>query len=171
VLVSGRIAEHGLAVLSQRRGLRFASPLRSDVAVLAPLVLELVRRLGPAVRWLRDPTRGGLANCLADLAESARLAVELVEADIPVSRAALHAAEMLGLDVLTVANEGKFVAVVAAEQAGRAVRFCRSHVLGRDAAVIGRVLAGEPGLVELRTQVGGCRVVQRPYGEELPRIC
>ncbi len=171
VMVSGRIAEHGLTIISQRRGLRFDSPLTSDVAVLAPLALGLLRRFGAAVRWMRDPTRGGLACCVVDLAESARVGVELDEPAIPISPTALHAAEMLGLDPLTVANEGKFVAVVSGESAGAAVEYCRSHVLGRHAAAIGRIVDGEGGLVELLTASGGRRVVQRPYGEELPRIC
>ncbi|MCG3179479.1 MAG: Carbamoyl dehydratase HypE [Phycisphaerae bacterium] len=171
VVISGRIAEHGLTIISQRRGLRFDSPLHSDVAVLAPLVLGLLRQFGPGVRWLRDPTRGGVANCLVELAESAHLAVELNEEAIPISPTTLHAAEMLGLDPLTVANEGKFVAVVAADKVDAAVAACGSHPLGRHAAVVGTVTDGEPGLVELVTRLGGRRIVQKPYGEELPRIC
>lgn len=171
VVLSGRIAEHGLTILSQRRGLRFASPLVSDTANLAPLVLPILERFGASVRWLRDPTRGGLANCVVELAESAHATVELDEHQIPISSTALHAAEMLGIDPLTVANEGKFVAVVAADQADQVVAFCRAHALGRHAAVAGTVTDGEPGLVELLTRTGGRRIVQRPYGEELPRIC
>ena len=174
ILLSGRIAEHGLTILSQRRGLRFESDLTSDVAVLAPLVLPLIERFGGAVRWLRDPTRGGVANCLVELAESAGVAVELDESAAPISPTARHAAEMLGLDPLTIANEGKFIAVVAADQADGVVEFCRAHELGRHAAVIGTVCPepdGQTGMVELLTQAGGRRIVQRPYGEELPRIC
>jgi len=171
VLVSGRIAEHGLTILSQRRGLRFASPLTSDVASLAVLALPMLERFGAAVRWMRDPTRGGLANCAVELAEAAHVAIELDESALPISAAALHAAEMLGIDPLTVANEGKFVAVVSADQADAAAAFCRAHALGRHAAVVGVVTDGEPGLVELKTRTGGRRIVQRPYGEELPRIC
>lgn len=171
ILVSGRIAEHGLAIMSLRRGLRFDSPLTSDVAVLAPLVLPMLEGLGGAVRWMRDPTRGGLANCLVELAESSRHAIELDEPAVPISPTARHAAEMLGIDPLGVANEGKFVAVVSADQAEAAVAFCRAHPLGRAAAIIGAVTDGEPGLVELLTHAGGRRIVQRPYGEDLPRIC
>jgi hydrogenase expression/formation protein HypE len=171
IVINGRIAEHGLTIMSQRRGLRFDSPLISDVACLAPLVLAMLGELGGAVRWLRDPTRGGVANCLVELAESAHVAVELDERAVPIGLTARHAAEMLGIDPLAVANEGKFLAVVAADKAEGAVEFCRSHELGRHAAVIGTVTGGEPGLVELLTHAGGRRIVQRPYGEELPRIC
>ncbi|MDD4888908.1 MAG: hydrogenase expression/formation protein HypE [Phycisphaerae bacterium] len=171
ILISGRIAEHGLAIMSQRRGLRFDSPLVSDVAALAPLVLPMLEQLGGAVRWMRDPTRGGVANCLVELAEAAYAAIELDEPAVPISLTTRHAAEMLGIDPLSVANEGKFLAVVANDQAEAAVAFCRAHALGRHAAIIGTVTDGEPGLVELLTHAGGRRIVQRPYGEELPRIC
>jgi hydrogenase expression/formation protein HypE len=120
---------------------------------------------------MRDPTRGGLANSLVELAEAAAVSIELNEAAIPISPTALHAAEMLGLDPLAVANEGKFIAVVAAEKAEAVAAFCRAHVLGRHAAVIGSVRGGDAGLVELLTRTGGRRIVQKPYGEELPRIC
>jgi hydrogenase expression/formation protein HypE len=171
ILLSGRIAEHGMTILSQRRGLRFDSVLTSDVAVLAPLVLPMIERFGKSIRWLRDPTRGGVANCLVELAESAGVAVELNESAVPISPTARHAAEMLGLDPLTVANEGKFIAVVAADQADAVVEFCRAHELGRHAAIVGTICPEPVGLVELLTQAGGRRIVQRPYGEELPRIC
>ncbi|MCD6303550.1 MAG: hydrogenase expression/formation protein HypE [Planctomycetes bacterium] len=171
VIVSGRIAEHGLAVISARKGLSFQTEIRSDVAPLGGLVRAIVET-GADVKFLRDPTRGGLAGVLADIAEATGLAVEVDEPAIPVSPACRHAAEMLGLDVLTVANEGKVVAVVAAEDAGKVLAACRSCELGRDAAVIGRVgSSAEVPIVELVTRSGGRRVVQRPYGEELPRIC
>jgi hydrogenase expression/formation protein HypE len=171
VLISGRIAEHGLAVMSAREGLAFQTELLSDVAPLGGLVQRLLEAPA-AVRFLRDPTRSGLAGVLADLAEETRLNVEIEERDVPLSPAAIHAAELLGLDPLTVANEGKVVAVVAPDAADRALAACREHPLGRHAAIVGRV--GEPAdvpLVELITRAGGRRIVQRPYGEELPRIC
>jgi len=123
------------------------------------------------VRFLRDPTRGGLAGVLADLAEQTALTLEVQEPDVPLSAVARHTAELLGLDPLTVANEGKCVAVVPAADAERALKVCRDHPLGRHAAVIGRFVATSPPLVELITHAGGRRIVQRPYGEELPRIC
>ncbi|MBN1444071.1 MAG: hydrogenase expression/formation protein HypE [Planctomycetes bacterium] len=170
VIVTGRIAEHGLAVLSAREGLAFDTPLRSDVAPLAGIAASICD-LGEGVRFLRDPTRGGLAGVLADIAEETGLSLEVSEAAIPLAPAARHAAELLGLDPLAVANEGKLVVVAAEEIAAGVLDACRKHERARDAAVIGRVTASAPPLVELLTSVGGRRIVQRPYGEELPRIC
>jgi len=170
VLLTGRIAEHGLAVMSVRKGLAFASELRSDVAPLAGLA-EAILAAGVAVKFMRDPTRGGVAGVLADIAEGAQCSVEIDEAAIPISTTARHAAEMLGLDPLTVANEGKLVLVVPERDAARALEAARKHPLGRHAAEIGRITHAQPPLVELVTVIGGRRIVQRPYGEELPRIC
>jgi hydrogenase expression/formation protein HypE len=176
VLVNGRIAEHGLAVMSVREGVGFESALMSDAAPLNGLSVALLAS-GCDVKFMRDATRGGLAGVLADICEARDMNVEVEEERIPISPAARHAAEMLGLDPLTVANEGKVVCVVAARDAERAVKVMRGHALGRHAAVIGRVMEGEGrrngirGLVELVTRAGGRRIVQRPYGEELPRIC
>lgn len=170
LLVTGLIAEHGLAVMSAREGLAFETQLRSDVAPLGGLVEQMFAS-GADLKFLRDPTRGGLAGVLADLAEETGLSVEVNESAIPLSRVARHTAELLGLDPLTVANEGKIVAVVPGEDAQRLLLACRAHPLGGHAAIIGRfVQAGSP-LVELVTTSGGSRLVQRPYGEELPRIC
>lgn len=169
VLISGTIAEHGLAVLSRRKGLSFASDLVSDAAPLAGLANALVREL-KGVRLLRDPTRGGVAGVLADLAAAGH-SVEIEESAVPITPTARAAADLLGLDPLTVANEGKFVAVVACEQAHRALGLCREHRLGANAAVIGRVTDRQPAIAELMTAIGGRRVIQKPYGEQLPRIC
>lgn len=170
VIVSGRIAEHGLAVMSVREGLAFQTRLESDVAPLCGLASRLLEEVDE-VRFLRDPTRGGVAGVLADLAEETRLSIEVDEDAIPLSRVARHTAELLGLDPLTVANEGKLVAVVSARQAQRAVNVLRDHPLGKHAAAIGCFTTASPPLVELKTRSGGRRIVQRPYGEELPRIC
>ena len=170
ILVNGNIAEHGLAVMSVRAGIEFESTLRSDAAPLNELIGGLLD-CGVDVKFLRDATRGGIAGVLADITEACRLSVEIEEARVPLSPTARHAAEMLGLDPLTVANEGKCVIVVAAGDAERALAACRRHPLGRAGAIIGRVIDAQPPLVELITRVGGRRVVQRPYGEELPRIC
>jgi hydrogenase expression/formation protein HypE len=170
VLISGRIAEHGLAVMSAREGLGIATDLLSNVAPLGGLV-EAIFDGGVDVRFLRDPTRGGLAGVLADLAEDTGLTVEVDEEAIPVSATARHAAELLGLDLLTVANEGKCVVVVPEGDAGRALEAVRAHKYGAHAAVVGKLLPSEPPLVELVTRAGGRRIVQRPYGEDLPRIC
>lgn len=171
ILVSGGIAEHGLAVMSAREGLKFSTAIRSDVAPLGSLIESMLAAGGAGVKFLRDPTRGGLACVLADLAEGTNLAIEVNESAIPVSAAVLHTAEMLGLDPLTVANEGKCVAVVSANAAQRVLAACRAHPLGLGAAIIGRAVKSSVPLVELITRIGGRRIVQRPYGEELPRIC
>lgn len=170
VLVNGPIAEHGLTVMSVRGGLEFESTLRTDAAPLNGLIAALLDS-GADVKFLRDATRGGLAGVLADICEGRELSVEIEEAAVPLTTTARHAAEMLGLDPLTIANEGKVVAVVAAGDADSALRACRGHALGRGAAAIGRVTDSRPALVELLTRAGGRRIVQRPYGEELPRIC
>ncbi len=170
ILVNGRIAEHGLAIMSVRSGIEFESTLRSDAAPLNGLIASVLDT-GADVKFMRDATRGGLAGVLADISEGAHVTIEIEETHIPLSPTARHAAEMLGLDPLTVANEGKCVFVVAAQDVPAALAACRAHPLGAQAAVIGRVLDTRPALVELLTRVGGRRVVQRPYGEELPRIC
>jgi hydrogenase expression/formation protein HypE len=170
LIVSGGIAEHGLAVMSAREGLAFETELLSDAAPLGGLVAALLDS-GADVKFLRDPTRSGLAGVLADLTEETSLTVEVDEENIPITAVALHTAEMLGLDPLTVANEGKVVAVVAGADAERALTACRSHPLGASGAIVGRFTDATPPLVELITRSGGRRMVTRPYGEELPRIC
>ncbi len=170
ILVNGTIADHGLAVMSVRNGLEFETTLRSDVAPLNSLIAAILQ-CGADVRFLRDPTRGGIAGVLADISDGRGVSVEIDERCVPVSRTARHAAEMLGLDPLTVANEGKVVIVTAAADAERVLAACRAHPLGREAAIIGRATDAQPPLVELVTRTGGRRIVQRPYGEELPRIC
>lgn len=174
IVLSGPLGEHGLAVMSQREGLRFTGELRSDCAAIHELTASLIESLGKAVHFMRDPTRGGLAAVLVEVAMSGRCSIEINEAAIPVNRTARAAAEMLGLDLLSAANEGKLVAAVAAEAGDRAAAILREHPIARQAAVIGTVASGDGdavGLVEMVTRVGGRRVVQMPYGEELPRIC
>jgi hydrogenase expression/formation protein HypE len=171
VLISGTIADHGLAVMLQRQPDRSVrSDLTSDVAPLSALVRDLLDA-APGTSFLRDPTRGGLAGVAADLAEGSGYRVTLDETRIPVRRETRYAAEMLGLDPLTVANEGKVVAVVPEAETERALAALRENPLGRDAAVIGHVGPERDGTAELVTEVGGVRIVVRPYGEELPRIC
>lgn len=170
LICSGRIAEHGLAVMSAREGLAFHTELRSDVAPLNGLVSAMFDS-GADLKFLRDPTRGGVAGVAADLAEDTKLTLELDESAIPLSRVARHTAELLGLDPLVVANEGKVLAVVPQADADRLLTTLRRHPLGEHAAIIGRFVDSQPPLVELITRAGGRRIVQRPYGEELPRIC
>ncbi len=170
VLINGPIAEHGLAVLCARGQIELSTPLRSDLAPLWPLVERLIEA-GCDVRFLRDPTRGGLAGVLVDLVEASGRSVVVEQDAIPISPAARHAAELLGIDPLEIANEGKCVAVVARDDAERALELWRSHPLGREAAIIGSVTDARPPLAELVTCVGGRRVIRRPYGEHAPRIC
>jgi len=170
VIVSGLIAEHGLAVMAARESLGIDSLLKSDAAPLAGLV-KTVCDACHTIRFVRDPTRGGVAGVVADLVDDAALGVEIEESALPIAPAVRHAAELLGLVPLTVANEGKIVIVVSEEDAERALEACRSHPLGRAATIVGRIVESDPPLAELITRIGGRLVIQRPYGEELPRIC
>ncbi|MBE3097856.1 MAG: hydrogenase expression/formation protein HypE [Planctomycetes bacterium] len=171
VLVSGTLADHGVAVMSKREGLAFEAAVSSDVAPLWPLAERLLEAC-PNLRALKDPTRGGLAAAVNELAEAAGLRMRIEEAAVPVRPAVQGACDALGLDVLSVANEGKFVVVVPPGEADAALEAMRSHPLGRDAAIIGEVLPAGPGpRVTLRTTIGGERVLELPYGEDLPRIC
>ncbi len=169
LLLNGHIADHGLAVMLAREMPQISSPIRSDVAPLNGLI-ERVLASGAKVRFMRDATRAGLAGLAADLARRCGKRVVLEERAIPVRKETRHAAEMLGLDVLEVANEGKVVIVVAKEDAQRALDAMKSHPLGAAGAVIGQIADGM-NVCELITTAGGRRVVQKPYGEQLPRIC
>ena len=170
IVVSGTIGDHGIAIMSVREGLEFDTLLESDTAPLNHLTLAMLAAC-PSIRWMRDPTRGGISSTLNELAAAARVGVKLDEAAIPI-RPEVHAAcEMLGLDPLYVANEGKLIAVVPAECCEPLLAAMREHPLGRQAAVIGEVVADHPGLVVQRTVIGGERVVTMLSGEQLPRIC
>jgi hydrogenase expression/formation protein HypE len=170
VVVSGTIGDHGMAIMSVREGLEFETVLESDTAPLTGLVRVMLDAC-PAIRAMRDPTRGGVSSALNELAEASHVGVDLVESSIPVRPEVRGACEMLGLDPLYVANEGKLIAVVPPEDADRLVAVMRAHPLGRDAAVIGDVVAEHPGMVTMRSLVGGRRVVTLLSGEQLPRIC
>jgi len=170
VLVSGTLGDHGIAVLSQREGLTFETELVSDSAPLNGLV-EVLLEAAPHTHCLRDPTRGGLAAALNELAGTSGVGIEIDEAAIPIRPAVAAACEMLGFDPLTVANEGKLVAIVPPEEAEAALEALRSHPLGQDAAHIGIVTEEHPGMVLARTAIGGRRIVDMPLGELLPRIC
>lgn len=170
LLLSGAVGEHGIAVLSKREGLQFETELLSDSAPLNGLV-EVLLAAAPHTHCLRDPTRGGLAAALNELAASSGVGIEFEESAVPVRPAVRAACEMLGFDPLTVANEGKLVAFVPPEEAEPALAALRAHPLGRQAARIGTVTAEHAGLVLARTGIGGRRVVDMPLGELLPRIC
>jgi len=170
VLISGTLGDHGIAVLSKREGLNFETDLVSDSAALNGLV-EALLSAAPHVHCLRDPTRGGLAAALNELAGTSNVGIEIDESAIPLRPAVSAACEMLGFDPLTVANEGKMVVFVPEEQAQAALDALRAHALGTNAARIGVVTAEHPGTVLARTGIGGRRVLDMPLGELLPRIC
>jgi hydrogenase expression/formation protein HypE len=170
VVVSGTLGDHGMAIMSVRDGLAFDTPIVSDSAALTGLV-EAMAAAGADLHVLRDPTRGGVAASLNEVARAARVAIELDEGAIPVRAEVRAACEILGLDPLLVANEGKLVACVAAADAERVLAAMRRHPLGVDAARIGDVVAGPPGRVVVRTLFATRRVVPMPVGEQLPRIC
>ena len=171
LLINGPIGEHGLAVMLAREMPQVQSVLQSDAAPLNGLTKSLLANVGDGVVFMRDPTRSGLAGVATDLARSSGWHVTLNESAIPVRPEARHAADMLGLDPLEVANEGKVVAVVRPEAAEDALATMRDHPLGKDARIIGTVENKHDGLCELHTTIGGRRIVQKPYGEQLPRIC
>jgi hydrogenase expression/formation protein HypE len=172
VLLSGTLGDHGMTIMTQREGLRFDSPLESDCAPLNGLVSQLVTALPPeSLHCLRDPTRGGLATALNELADRSGTGIEVEEEAMPVREAVRGACELLGLDPLYVANEGKLVAIVAPETAKAALSALRSHEHGRDAVAIGRVTDDHPGRVVLRSTLGARRVLDMLAGEQLPRIC
>jgi hydrogenase expression/formation protein HypE len=170
VIVSGDIGLHGVAVMSCREGLEFGTAIESDTAPLAGLVAAMIAT-GADLHVLRDPTRGGVATSLNEIARASRVGIRLVERDLPIPASVKDACGLLGLDPLYVANEGKLLAVVAAADADRVLEAMRGHAYGRDATVIGACIADHPGMVTALTALGGTRVVDLPIGEQLPRIC
>lgn len=170
IVVSGTLGDHGIAILSVREGIEFETPLASDCAPLTGLAAAVLKASGN-VRCMRDPTRGGLSSALNELATASDVGVELDEAAVPLKAEVRSACEMLGLDPLYVACEGRLVAAVAPEDKACVLEAMWAHPLGRDAAVVGRVVADHPGLVTVRSLVGGERVLPLLSGEQLPRIC
>ncbi len=170
VLVNGAVGDHGLAIMTQREGLQFDSPLQSDCTPLASLVAAMLA-VSPRIHVLRDPTRGGLATTLNELAQRSSVSIEIDEAAVPVHEPVRAAAELLGLDPLYVANEGKLIAIVAEEDVAPLLEAMRAHPDGHEAALIGRVMAEHPGRVVLRTAFGTRRLLDMLAGEQLPRIC
>jgi hydrogenase expression/formation protein HypE len=145
--------------------------MKSDCAALAELTCALLEST-TGVRFMRDPTRGGLAATLNEIAKGSGLSIEIREAELPVNPTVQAAADMLGFDVVTIANEGKFVAIVSPESAEDCLSICRKHPLGEEASIIGEVVKSrDSATVEMITKIGGRRIVQMPYGRELPRIC
>jgi hydrogenase expression/formation protein HypE len=170
VLLSGTLADHGMAVMVARGDLQLEAEIESDTAAVHELAAALVT-LDEGLRWMRDPTRGGLATALNELTEAASMAVVLDETALPVRPAVNAACEILGIDPLYVANEGKLIAIVAPEAADEALAALRAHPLGMDAVLLGEVRAEPAGLVLLDTALGGTRIVDMLVGDPLPRIC
>ncbi len=171
VLVSSPLGRHGMAIMAVREGLAFETTIESDTASLVPLVDTLRSALGNQLHVLRDPTRGGLASTLNEIAAASGVGIELDEPAIPVPSDVAAACEMLGLDPLYVANEGVLAAMVSESCLEAALTCLRAHPLGRSAVAIGRVVAQHPALVVLRTYLGGTRIVDLLPGDQLPRIC
>ena len=170
VILSGTLGDHGMAILSQRQGLKFRSNITSDVAPLNGLVSRMIA-VCPNIRAMRDPTRGGLATALNEIARSSAVGIEIDEGAIPVSLAVERACEMLGLDYLYLANEGKLLAMVPEPEATNLVNAMREHPHGREAAVIGRVTGEHPGTVVMRNAYGVRRVISLLASDQFPRIC
>jgi hydrogenase expression/formation protein HypE len=171
ILVSGTVGDHGMAVMMQREGLEFSSPLVSDCAPLNGLIAGIVAACPDGVRCMRDPTRGGLVATLNEWAGASKLGLAIDETAIPLRQEVRGACEILGLDPLYVANEGKVVIAIAPECADAALKALRAHPLGREAAMIGQVTDEHPSRVVLRTLLGARRILDMLVGEQLPRIC
>jgi hydrogenase expression/formation protein HypE len=170
IILSGTIGDHGVAVMAQRENLRFKIPVESDCAPLNLLVAEILS-FGEAIHSMRDPTRGGLATTLNEIASQSKVGMTIFEESIPIKDAVNSASEMLGLDPLYIANEGKLVAIAAQEQAQGILDLMKQNPLGKDSAIIGEVTDQRPGRVVLKTRLGASRIIDMLSGELLPRIC
>jgi hydrogenase expression/formation protein HypE len=171
IIINGSIGDHGMTIISQREGIKFESQLKSDCASVAQLTCRILETV-TGVKFMRDPTRGGLAATVNEIANATGHSIELYEKDIPIKPTVRAAADMLGFDLLDIANEGKVVIVTAPGIADKVLDICKAHPLGKDAGIIGQVVESEDRpIVELITKIGGRRIVQMPYGRELPRIC
>lgn len=170
ILINGKIAQHGMAIMSVREGLNFETEIVSDCASLNGLVADMLKAC-PDIHVLRDPTRGGVTAVLNEIAGQARVGIRIHEAAVPIEEAVKGACEILGLDPLHVANEGKVIAIVPEADAENVLRVMQLHPFGRDAAIIGEVGGENPGMVTMRTRVGGVRLLDMLSGEQLPRIC
>ncbi len=171
ILLSGSIGDHGVAVMSRRENLSFETDVLSDTAPLHELVGAMMDAAGASIRLMRDPTRGGLAATLNEIAQQSQVGARIIESAIPIKPQVAAACELLGLDPLFVANEGKLAAVVAPEAAEPMLAAMRAHPLGRDAARIGEIVEDDHCFVQMTTAFGGARIVDWLSGEQLPRIC
>jgi hydrogenase expression/formation protein HypE len=171
ILVSGMIGDHGMAIMSVREGLEFDSPIRSDCAALNGMIAAVLDAAGTSVHAMRDPTRGGLASTLNEIAQSSSIGIAIDEGRLPIRMEVQSACELLGLDPVYVANEGKAVFFVAPDAADEVLAILRAHPLGRDAAIIGHATDQHKGMLVARTAMGANRVIAQQIGEQLPRIC
>ncbi|HIJ87129.1 MAG TPA: hydrogenase expression/formation protein HypE [Desulfuromonadales bacterium] len=171
IIINGTIGDHGIAVMAEREGLEVSTAITSDSAALNGLVADLIAGVGAAVHVLRDPTRGGVATTIKEIAQQSGVSITLYEAALPVKPSVRGVCSILGLDPLFVANEGKLLAFVSADAADSALAALKKHPLGSSAAVIGTVAAGPAGRVQMETVIGGMRSVDMLSGEQLPRIC
>ena len=170
VILSGSIGVHGIAIMSVREGLDFETQIQSDTSPLTSLVMDMLG-VSTKISCMRDPTRGGVASTLNEIASSSKVGIRIEENKIPITREVKGACEMLGLDPLYVANEGKLIAIVNGDDAESIVEKMRTNPLGREAVIIGEVISDHPGIVFMKTKIGGTRVVDMLTGEQLPRIC
>lgn len=170
VILSGTIGDHGMAIMSVREGLQFETTIESDTAALNGLV-EAMLAASPHIHVLRDPTRGGVASSLNEIAQASGVGIQIDETKVPVNLAVRSACELLGMDPIFVANEGKLIAIVPPDSAEAVFEVIRRHPLGQRAAIIGRVVEQHPGMLVARTGIGGTRVIPMQIGEQLPRIC
>ena len=171
IILSGPIADHGVSILSKREGLSFNTPIESDSAPLNEMVLAVLKAGGESVHAFRDPTRGGVAATLNEFAKKSNVGIRIKQEFIPVNGPVQGACEILGLDPLYVANEGKMIVIVKKDKAKDVLEALQSYTLGKDAAIIGDVVSEKPGMVQLQTLLGTWRIVDMPVGEQLPRIC
>jgi hydrogenase expression/formation protein HypE len=170
IIISGTIGDHGIAVMSKREGLKFDLPVPSDCAPLNGLTADMLAA-SQSIHCMRDPTRGGLATTLNDFVEKSKVGIIIHEDKIPINKAVLAACELLGLDPLYIANEGKLVAIVPRDDAESVLAVIKRHKYGKDAAIIGEVVTAHPGRVVMKTVLGASRIIDMPVGELLPRIC
>ncbi|MDN3642783.1 hydrogenase expression/formation protein HypE [Lutimonas halocynthiae] len=171
IIVNGNLAQHGMAIMSEREGLEFESTIESDTTNVNHLVLELLDAFGEKIHLFRDPTRGGMASVLSEIAVDIDMGVKLVENDLPIEKQVAAACEILGLDPLYVANEGVFISIVDESIADELLALMRKHPKGKNATCVGHITAEHPKKVVMKSGIGGARMVSPLIGEQLPRIC
>jgi hydrogenase expression/formation protein HypE len=171
IIISGTLGDHGMTIMSHREGMKFETEIQSDCGSVAEICEKVIDSLGENIKFMRDPTRGGLAATLNEIANQTNCGIEIDEKTIPVHSSTRAAADMLGFDILDIANEGKVVIVVAAAQADECLQICKQCKNGKDAVIIGQVIKADEPIVELITKIGARRIIQMPSGRELPRIC